>query len=53
MLYEVITDWRLLGKLNHSFSDSSLGEFFGGGYTVNVSDSNGLGYLAWRAVSVV
>jgi len=25
--------WRLLGKLNHSFSDSSLGEFYDGGYT--------------------
>ena len=26
-------DWRLIGKLNHSVSDSSLGEFYGGGYT--------------------
>jgi hypothetical protein len=26
-------DWRMVGKLDHSFSDSSLGEFFGGGYT--------------------
>ncbi len=26
-------DWRLIGKLNHSVSDSSLGEFYDGGYT--------------------
>jgi len=26
-------DWRMLGKVNHSFSDSSLGEFYDGGYT--------------------
>ena len=26
-------DWRVLGKLNHSVSDSSLGEFYDGGYT--------------------
>ena len=26
-------DWRVVGKLNHSFSDSSLGDFFEGGYT--------------------
>jgi flagellar motor protein MotB len=26
-------DWRLIGKLNHSVSDSSLGDFYGGGYT--------------------
>jgi hypothetical protein len=26
-------DWRVLGNLNHSFSDSSLGEFYDGGYT--------------------
>jgi lipopolysaccharide assembly outer membrane protein LptD (OstA) len=31
--YSVTPDWRLLGKLNHSVSDSSLGEFYGGGYT--------------------
>jgi hypothetical protein len=29
-------DWRLLGKLNHSFSDSSLGQFYDGGYTEGV-----------------
>ena len=26
-------DWRIVAKLNHSFSDSSLGEFYDGGYT--------------------
>ena len=26
-------DWRLLGKLNHSISDSSLGDVYNGGYT--------------------
>ena len=26
-------DWRVIGKLNFSVSDSSLGEFFDGGYT--------------------
>ena len=26
-------DWRMLGKVDHSISDSSLGEFYGGGYT--------------------
>ena len=26
-------DWRLLGKFNHSFSESSLGQFFDGGFT--------------------
>ncbi|HKX45989.1 MAG TPA: flagellar motor protein MotB, partial [Planctomycetota bacterium] len=34
-------DWRLLGKLDHSFSDSSLGDFFDGGYTEGVF---GFGY---------
>jgi hypothetical protein len=29
----VTPDWRLLGKLNHSISESSLGEFYQGGYT--------------------
>jgi len=31
--YQVNLDWRILGKFNHSFSDSSEGEFFDGGYT--------------------
>ncbi len=30
---QVTDDWRLLGKFNHSFSNSSLGEFFDGGFT--------------------
>jgi len=31
--FSVTPDWRLLGKLNHSISESSLGEFYEGGYT--------------------
>ncbi|MDH3297888.1 MAG: OmpA family protein, partial [Gemmatimonadota bacterium] len=31
--YQLTPDWRVVGKLNHSFSDSSLGEFYDGGYT--------------------
>ncbi len=31
--FQVTPDWRVLGKLNHSVSDSSLGEFYDGGYT--------------------
>jgi len=38
-------DWRLLGKLHHATSDSSLGSFFDGGYTEGV-----LGY-AYRPVA--
>jgi hypothetical protein len=30
---QLTPDWRVLGKLDHSFSDSSLGEFHDGGYT--------------------
>jgi uncharacterized repeat protein (TIGR01451 family) len=41
---QLTPDWRLLGKLNHSFSNSSLGEFFDGGYTEAV-----LGY-AYRPI---
>jgi flagellar motor protein MotB len=41
---QMTPDWRMLGKLNHSISDSSLGEFFDGGYTEAV-----LGY-AFRPV---
>ena len=26
-------DWRMIGKIDHSFSDSSLGDFYAGGYT--------------------
>jgi len=42
--YQLTPDWRVVGKLNHSFSDSSLGDFFGGGYTEAV-----IGY-AYRPV---
>jgi len=31
--YQMTPDWRLLAKLNYSFSDSSMGEFYDGGYT--------------------
>jgi len=31
--YQLTPDWRVVGKLNHSFSDSALGDFYGGGYT--------------------
>jgi flagellar motor protein MotB len=41
---QLTPDWRVVGKLNHSFSDSSLGEFFDGGYTEAV-----IGY-AYRPV---
>jgi hypothetical protein len=30
---QLTPDWRVIGKLNHSVSDSSLGEFYAGGYT--------------------
>jgi len=30
---QLTPDWRMIGKLDHSVSNSSLGEFFGGGYT--------------------
>src|SRR4029453_6335945 len=43
--FQLNPDWRIVGKLNHSFSDSSLGEFFDGGYTEAV-----LGY-AYRPVN--
>ena len=31
--FQMTPSLRLLGKVNHSFSDSSLGQFFDGGYT--------------------
>jgi len=31
--FQLTPDWRLIGKLNHSFSNSSLGDFYDGGYT--------------------
>ena len=33
MKFQMTPSLRLLGKVNHSFSDSSLGQFFDGGYT--------------------
>ncbi len=41
---QMTPDWRLLGKLNHAMSDSSLGQFYDGGFTEAV-----LGY-AFRPV---
>ena len=31
--FQLTPDWRVIGKLDHSVSDSSLGEFYDGGYT--------------------
>jgi len=31
--YQLAPDWRLVGKVDHSMSNSSLGEFYDGGYT--------------------
>jgi len=31
--FQLTPDWRIVGKVNRSFSDSSLGDFYGGGYT--------------------
>ena len=42
--FQVTPDWRVVGKLNHSISDSSLGELYDGGYTEAV-----IGY-AYRPV---
>jgi flagellar motor protein MotB len=41
---QVTPDWRMVGKLDHSFSNSSLGAFYDGGYTEAV-----IGY-AYRPV---
>ncbi len=43
--FQLTPDWRLLGKLNHSVSNSSLGDFYDGGYTEAV-----VGY-AYRPVA--
>jgi flagellar motor protein MotB len=43
--YQMTPDWRLLGKFNHAFSDSSLGQFYDGGFTEAV-----VGY-AYRPVN--
>ena len=42
--YQLTPDWRLVGKFNHSVSDSTQGDFYDGGYTEAV-----LGY-AYRPV---
>jgi len=42
--FQLTPDWRAIGKLNHSVSSSSLGEFYQGGYTEGV-----IGY-AYRPV---
>jgi hypothetical protein len=42
--YQMTPDWRVIGKLNYSDSDSSLGQYYDGGYTEGV-----LGY-AYRPV---
>ena len=34
--YQLTPSWRLLGKLDHSISNSSLGDFYTGGYTEGV-----------------
>jgi flagellar motor protein MotB len=34
--YQVSPDWRLVGKYNHSFSESSQGQFYDGTYTEGV-----------------
>ncbi len=31
--FQMTPSWRLLGKFNHAFSDSSLGQFYRGGFT--------------------
>ncbi len=31
--FQLTPDWRVIGKLDHSVSDSSLGGFYAGGYT--------------------
>lgn len=35
--YQLNPDWRFIGKLNHSESESSLGEFYDGSYTEAVA----------------
>lgn len=31
--FQLTPDWRVVGKLNHALSDSSLGQFYDGGYS--------------------
>jgi flagellar motor protein MotB len=44
MKYQLSPDWRVVGRFNHSDSESSQGQFYDGGFTEAV-----LGY-AWRPV---
>jgi hypothetical protein len=34
--FQLSPDWRVVGRLNHSFSESSLGQFYDGGYSEGV-----------------
>ncbi len=34
--FQLSPEWRTVGRLNHSFSESSLGQFYDGGYTEGV-----------------
>jgi hypothetical protein len=43
--FQLNEDWRVLGKVNHALSDSSLGQFHDGGYTEAVI---GYGYRPVR-----
>jgi flagellar motor protein MotB len=43
--FQLTPDWRLVGKLDYSVSDSSLGQFYAGGYTEGVI---GYGYRPVR-----
>jgi flagellar motor protein MotB len=43
--FQLTPDWRIIGKFNHAVSDSSLGQFYDGGYTEAV-----LGY-GFRPIS--
>jgi len=43
--FKLTPDWRVIGKLDHSVSDSSLGGFYAGGYTEAVV---GYGYRPVR-----
>jgi len=43
--YQIAPDWRLVGKVDHSTSDNSQGQFYDGGYTEGVL---GFGYRPVR-----
>ena len=34
--FQLTPDWRVVGKINHAMSESSLGQFYDGGYTEGV-----------------